>query len=296
MTLTAMTLFFAIQVAPCLPVSGDVIRAADLARVVPAFASAPAEARIGYAPAPGATRTFRAADLEREARRLGVQLDEAREVCFQWRLSVPSKERFRQAMEQVLDLPDARIEIVETSQQAAPPGPLVFPRSALRPPPSGDASPVVWRGYIQYGKKRRFVVWARVRIVGTVNRVVATEPLRAGEAIRAEQVRLESSEGFPFGGRSANSLDLVVGQMLRRPLSEGAAIPAHLLDRPLEVERKDVVKVRVLNGATVILAEGLAEAGGRKGDTIPIRNTNSGTTFRAKITGPKQVTLTLSGR
>jgi flagella basal body P-ring formation protein FlgA len=225
-----------------------------------------------------------------------VKLDEPREVCFQWRLSVPTQERFRQAMEESLDLPGARIEIVETSRQAAPPGSLVFPRPALNPPASGDVSPVVWRGYIQYGENRRFVVWARVRIVATVNRVVATEPLRAGETIRAEQVRLESSEGFPLGGRAADSLDLVVGQMLRRPLSEGAAVPAHLLDRPLEVERKDVVRVRVQNGPAVILAEGLAEAGGRKGDTIPVRNANSGATFHATITGPKQVTLTLSGR
>jgi flagella basal body P-ring formation protein FlgA len=79
-------------------------------------------------------------------------------------------------------------------------------------------------------------------------------------------------------------------------LSAGFAIPRHLLERPLEVERADRVKVRVRNGAAVILAEGLAEAGGRQGDTIPIRNPKSGATFRAKITGPKQVTLTLSGK
>jgi flagella basal body P-ring formation protein FlgA len=296
MMLTALTLSFAVQLAGCLPVSGDVIRAGDLAKAAPAFAAAPPETRVGYAPAPGATRTFDAADLEREARRLGVTLDDPREVCFQWPLSVPSRERFRQAIEEALDVPEARIEIIETSRQPAPPGPLVFLRSAVRPPASGDADAVQWRGNIEYGKNRRFQVWASVRITASISRVVTTEPVRAGERIAAGQVRLEKIEGFPLGNPAASSLDQVVGQALRRPLTAGVPIPAHWLEKPLEVERKDVVKVRVRNGPAVILAEGVAEAGGRRGDMIPVRNSSSGSTFHAKITGPKQVTLTLAGR
>ena len=296
MMFTGITLLFAIPVAGCLPVSSDVIRAGDLAKAAPAFAAVPADTRVGYAPAPGATRTFDAADIEREARRLGITVDEPREVCFQWRLSVPTRERFRQAIEEALDIPEARLEIVETSRHAAPPGPLVFSRSSVRPPASGDATPVQWRGYIEYGGKRRFQVWAKVRITASISRVVTTEPLRAGEPIGPEQVRLESFEGFPFGDPSANRLEQVVGQALRRPLTAGVPIPARLLEKPLDVERADVVRVRVRNGPATILAEGVAEAGGRCGDTISVRNSSSGSTFRAKITGPKQVTLTLAGK
>jgi flagella basal body P-ring formation protein FlgA len=294
--LTAITLLFSTQLAVCLPVSGSAIVAADLAQAAPAFNAVPADTRIGYAPAPGATRRFKLADLEREARRLDIELGEASEVCFQWPLSVPSEGRFREAMEQALDLPEARIEIEETSQYPAPPGPLVFSRSSLQPPPPGNDTAVTWRGHIEYGGNRRFQIWARVRISASVNRIVTTEPIRAGEPIAPEQVRLERVEGFPFGDRTADSLDQVVGQILRVPLTGGVAIPAHLLDRPLDVERTDLVKVRVRNGPAVILAEGEAQAGGRRGDTIPVRNPTSGATFSAKITGPKQVTLTLSGK
>ena len=296
MMLTAIALSFAVQIAGCLPVSGDVIRAGDLAKAMPAFAAVAADTRVGYAPAPGATRTFDPADLDREARRLGITLGEARKVCFQWPLSVPSPERFRQAIEEALNTPEARIEIVETSRQPVPPGPLVFSRSSLRPPASGDGTPVQWRGHIEYGKNRRFQVWARVRVTASISRVVTTEPIRAGERIAPDQVRLQSFEGFPFGDPSASRLEQVVGQALRRPLTAGVPIPAHLLEKPLEVERADVVKVRVRNGAAVILAEGVAEAGGRRGDTIPVRNATSGSTFHAKISGPKQVTLTLAGK
>jgi flagella basal body P-ring formation protein FlgA len=107
---------------------------------------------------------------------------------------------------------------------------------------------------------------------------------------------LERFEGFPFGDPAASELDQVVGQILVRPLTSGMAIPAHLVERPLDVERADLVKVRVRNGAAVILAEGEAESGGRRGDTIAVRNLASGAKFNAKITGPKQVTLTLSGK
>jgi flagella basal body P-ring formation protein FlgA len=291
---TAM-LSFALQTAGCLPVSRDVIRAADLAQAVPAFAAVPADTRIGYAPAPGATRTFHAADLEREARRLGITLNAGGDVCFEWPLNVPSRERFFEAMKQALKLPDARIEIVETSRHPAPPGPLVFSRASLKAP-ADDTTPVLWRGSIEYGRNRRFQVWAKVRITASSHRVVTTEPIRAGEPIGPEQVRLDSIEGFPLGESFASSLEQVVGQNLRRPLTAGVAIPAHLLERPLEVEKSDVVKVRVRNGAAVIVAEGLAEAGGRRGDTIPVRNSTSGSTFHAQITGPKQVTLTLAGK
>jgi flagella basal body P-ring formation protein FlgA len=296
MMLTAITLAFAAQIGGCLPVTGDVIRAADLAPAVPAFAAVPPDTGVGYAPAPGATRTLDVGDLEREARRLGIALGKARQVCFQWPLSVPTPERFREAIVQALDFPGARVEIVETSRQAAPPGPLVFSRSSLKPPASGDATPVQWRGYIEYGKNRRFQVWARVRITASINRVMTTEPIRAGEPIAPGQVRLESFEGFPFGDPSANRLDQVIGQSLHRPLTAGVAIPEHWLEKPLDVERGDVVKVRVRNGAAIILAEGVAEAGGRRGDTIPVRNASSGSTFRAKITGPQQVTLTLASK
>jgi flagella basal body P-ring formation protein FlgA len=294
--LTAITLLFSTQLAGCLPVTGDVIRAADLAPAAPVFSTVPADTRIGYAPAPGATRRFKVTDLEREARHLDIELGEANDVCFQWPLSVPSEERFLEAMTNALDLPGAKIEIEETSRHPAPPGRLVFSRSSLRAPAPGHDVPVTWRGQVEYGDNGRFQVWARVRISAAVDRVVTTEPIRAGEPIAPQQVRLERVDGFPFGDRAADSLDEVVGQILRVPLTGGVAVPAHLLDRPLDVERTDVVQVRVRNGPAVILAEGEAQAGGRRGDTIPVRNPTSGATFNAKITGPKQVTLTLSGR
>ena len=67
--------------ADCVPVSGDRILAADLGRAVPAFAALSPELSLGYAPAPGARRTFSAAELARLAKRYGVTADPGVEAC-----------------------------------------------------------------------------------------------------------------------------------------------------------------------------------------------------------------------
>jgi flagella basal body P-ring formation protein FlgA len=287
--------FLATLAAVCLPVTDDVIRAGDIAPAVSSFAAVPPDVVLGYAPAPGATRVFQVSDLERLARQQGIPLEEAHETCFEWRLAEPSEEQFQKAMERALALPEAHIELLETSRQPAPRGEIVFDQAVLPRPPAGDPTrPVVWKGYIEYGDKRRFGVWARVRITVRATRVVATTPIRAREAIQPDQVRLETYEGFPFLDATASELDEVVGHVSRRSLREGVPIPARQIELPLEVKRGETVEVSVRNGAAVIRGQALAEEGGRRGETILVRNLKSDRTYRAEITGPQQVGIRLS--
>jgi len=295
MTLTAFMLAAVMQASPCLPVLGDTIRAHDLVEAVPAFAALPAELPLGYAPVPGATRILRAQDLEEVASRQGVLLKQEDDICVSWRLRLPSEEEFRQAMAAALNLPGVSIEIVETSRFPAPPGDLTFALSALKPPPQGDPDrPVLWKGYVDYGERRRFAVWARVRIKADTMRVAAAKPVKAGVPIEREQVELRACRCFPFGDEAAKTLEEVVGHVSRHPFQAGDLIPVRSLDRPVDVDRGDLVKVEVHNGAAVIQAEGRAEARGRRGETILVRNETTGKKFRAKVAGPNQVVLWLS--
>jgi hypothetical protein len=124
---------------------------------------------------------LRAQDLEEIASRQGVVLKQEDDVCFEWRLQVPSEEEFRGAMAAAIDQPGVSIEIVETSRYPAPPGSITFARSALRPPPQGDTDrAVLWKGYVEYGERRRFAVWARVRIAVDATRVIAAKPIKPG--------------------------------------------------------------------------------------------------------------------
>ena len=48
----------ALLASVCVPVEGERILAADLAKAEPAFAALPAETPLGYAPSPGARNCF----------------------------------------------------------------------------------------------------------------------------------------------------------------------------------------------------------------------------------------------
>jgi flagella basal body P-ring formation protein FlgA len=115
-----------------------------------------------------------------------------------------------------------------------------------------------------------------------------------GEPIEREQVEAQPCRCFPFGNETAQTLEEVVGRVSRQPFQAGDLISTRSLDRPLDVNRGDLVKVEVRNGAAVIQAVGRAEARGRLGETIPVRNETSGKNFRAKVAGPNRVELWLS--
>src|ERR1700682_5213360 len=98
--------------ATCVAMHGDRILASDLARVVPEFAAAPADAFIGYAPAPGSRRVLHAVELRRLASKFGVTFDSDLEACFEWTLRPVSREDVVRSMRESLDLPNARIEVL----------------------------------------------------------------------------------------------------------------------------------------------------------------------------------------
>jgi flagella basal body P-ring formation protein FlgA len=153
---------------------------------------------------------------------------------------------------------------------------------------------VLWKGYIEYGERGRFAVWARVRITTDTTRIAATKVVKAGVPIEREQVEVQPCRCFPFGDETARTLEEVVGRVSRQPFQAGDLIPTRSLDRPLDVDRGDLVTVKVHNGSAMIQSEGRAETRGRRGETIVVKNEASGKKYRAKVAGPNQVVLLLS--
>jgi flagella basal body P-ring formation protein FlgA len=271
----------------CVAVEGDRIRAADLARAVPAFAAAPPEAELGYAPAPGARRHVRLRELARWAVRLGVPLPEPASVCFERQMEVLDGQRVRAAIEQALGAQPVRIEVMEWSRRPVPAGTLEFPISALaRPPLSDPAAPVLWKGWVRYGSGRRYPVWARVRIAVKGVRVVAAAPLKAGQLIRDDAVRLEEYEGFPDARAWFSSIGEVSGRMLRQAAPAGAPLRRDAVADPPEVARGATVRIEAASGRARVVLEGRAESDGRLGEVVRVRNPSTGKTFRARVEGP----------
>lgn len=276
-------------VCGCVSIEGERIVARDLAQAVPAFAAIPADTPLGYAPAPGARRVFHANDLHRLAIRYNIPQPSDGELCIERVMEALSPERVVQAMQDTLGNAKARVEVLELSRYPVPRGHIRFVRSAL--PPSGGA-PVLWRGSVLYAGERPFAIWARVKIAVPSTRMVAAENLPPGRRIERDHVRLEECEIFPSARAIDPSLDQILGRVPRRPIAAGAMITANLLDTPKDVERGDTVEVQVRSGAAHLKLEGLAQSGGRRGESIPVRNLITNKSFSARIVDKDRVLVT----
>ena len=268
----------------CEFVNADQIFGADLARALPAFSAMPRDAVIGYSPAPGSRRILQLPELSRIGAQYGVQVPADSRACFEWKLQRVTEDAVRAAIHESLKNPEARVEILEMSNAPAPEGKLVFPSTGLSAAGNTDPStPVTWRGYVVYQSARRFSVWARVRMAATMTRVIAVETLAPGKPVGNGQVRLETYDDFPLRIDTARSLDEVIGRMSLRPVRAGFPVLRSDLAEAFQVERGEMVQVTAVSGAAQLELEAQAEASGRQGDVISLRNPSSGKVFRARI-------------
>jgi len=270
----------------CEFVSGEQIFAANLSRALPVFSALPQDTVIGYSPAPGTRRVLQLSELKRIGAQYGIPVPMESHACFEWKAQPITEDAVRTAIRESLRAPAAQVEILAMSKAPAPDGQLVFPQSGLSAATNIDPStPVTWRGYVQYSSPRRFAVWARVRVSAAMPRVIARTPLSAGKPVAKEQVRLETSDDFPLRNDTARSLEEVIGRIARRAVRAGLPVLRSDLAEAFQVERGDTVQVMVIAGAAQLELDAEAEASGRQGDMIPLRNPSSGKLFRARIDG-----------
>lgn len=278
--------------SPCIAISGDQITGSDLSRAIPAFARIPANAPLAPSPLPGNTRTFSLSELQSLAARFAIPIGSPRDACFRFPMEALNPNLVVKAMRDALRIPDAKIELMETSPDTAPPGTFEFTRESLGGPAAPDSkTPVPWRGDLIYAGGRRFPISAKVRISAPISRLVTVEALRSGVAIKSGQVREEVTEGFPFAASGSLSMDQIQGMVLLRPLAAGALIRPDNLTRPNDVNRGDTVSVEVHFGAAHLALTGRAESSGHLGDTITVRNPDTSKVFQAQVAGADRVTV-----
>jgi flagellar basal body P-ring formation protein FlgA len=268
----------------CLPFSGERIRAGDMARAVPAFAGIAPELDLGSAPAPGARRSYGAAELARLARRYGLAVEPGMEACFVRPVETLTRERVAAVLGAAL--PTARIEVLEFSRQPIPPGELRFPVSGLQTDRTASSS-LLWRGAVSASGQDDFPVWVKVRIRVSGKRAIATGALAPGRRIERTQLREEPYEGPP----GLPDLSQVVGRVPRRPIPAGTAIEGQWLDAPADVLRGERVRVEIRSGRARVLLDGEAQSSGRRGEVIRIRNPANGKILRATVAGRGRAVL-----
>ena len=281
----------AFALAGCLAVGADRDRilAGDLAAGFPEWAAVPAETPLGLAPAPGVQRIFRVLELRRMAERWSLSPVPDHEICVTRPVAVLTTARLLAAMQSAVqkEMPAAHIELFDFSRQAAPEGELVFPVSGLRQGPTGG----YWSGYITYGGSHRFTLWARVKVMVAIARVVAAEDLKPGVALDSAQFRVETREEVPAGGL-VSAVEEVAGKVLRRPVARGTVLRAEWLEPAKVVLRGETVRVEAVRGGARLELECVAEGSGAIGETIPILNPVSQRRFPARVESKGRVVAT----
>jgi flagella basal body P-ring formation protein FlgA len=288
---TAWIILLAIEPAfcGCVQVSGEEIHASDLARAVESFAAADPASILGLAPEPGVRRIFTLRDLESAAQRAGVGASDLPEggVCFERVLRQVTEQELHAAMS--LAFPDkaVQISIIDHSRNGVPPGRLVFQLSGLNSPPlSQSDAPVLWRGRALYTETRSMEIWARVRLTTMTTCLLAASDIPPGKPIERDQVRIAELPRFPLlrsGG--GGNIESIVGRVARRPIRAGQEIAVAVLEEPREIRPGDTVRVLAVSGNARVTLDAVATSGGRKGDTILLKNPSTNSSFRAVIEG-----------
>lgn len=82
---------------------------------------------------------------------------------------------------------------------------------------------------------------------------------------------------------------MLIGQQVKRSLSEGNIIYHSQLQIPLLIKKGDTVNVIARVGALSVITSGIALTNGRKGEQIDVQNQRSSRVVRAEITGTNSV-------
>ena len=271
-----------LAIGACLPVEGDRILIHDLVSAIPAFAEHDEQESIAFAPAPGVQRRFSAGELSRLAARKNISAP-IEAVCFERTLATLTEQSVLSALRRALP-EDAELELIAFSDSPVPAGSLEFSRVGLtRARPASPREPVIWKGHVTYATAQSVTVWAKVRVWISRTTVVAVEDLQAGKPIGAGQIRMAAADLAPFVEMAPASIEMFSGMILRRPIRAGKLVSAADIEAPAEVTRGDMVGVEAHVGAASLKFEVRAEASGRIGDLVPVRNVGSGKTFRARV-------------
>ena len=289
-------LFLAITApdAGCTSVAGERILGADLARALPVFAPVPADLAVSYTPQPGLRRVIPVEQLTKIAHDYGIPEQPFQPVCFVSPLSTLVDADVLEAMRGAFPGAEVRIEIEDVAPRIAPPGKLMFPIAGLQPPRQGETT-ALWRGFVLYSVNKRYPLAVRARVTQKSSRVVAVGSLTVRQAIASDRVRVETVEGFPGTGGRAKTIEDVIGKIPRRTIAAGTAVMATDVMPPPDILKGERVQVEVRNGTARLMLDAMAQAPGRAGDMIAVKNLQSGRNFFARVEGRGRVAVILKG-
>ena len=121
-------------------------------------------------------------------------------------------------------------------------------------------------------------------------RVLTVTSLKPGEVIRAEQLRVDELEAEP-DSEFVSSIEDTAGRLPKRAFP-GSPFPVRMLEAPAAVQKGETVHISAAVGAARLILQAEAQASGKVGDFIAVKNPSSGRIVRARVESAGEVSLT----
>lgn len=138
----------------------------------------------------------------------------------------------------------------------------------------------------------RWAIYVPVELSIWRSVVVVTAPIARGQTIAESDLGLEEHDVATARGYYGHPSELV-GYIARRVLNVRSPVLASQVEAPLQVKRGDKVILTAMLGTLQVKMNGIAEADGRYGDRISVRNSDSQRVIEGRITGPGQVQVAM---
>lgn len=132
------------------------------------------------------------------------------------------------------------------------------------------------------------VVRGRLAALGEV--VVAAVPLHKGDRIASNAVRLERQD---IGGleQPFTTIAQVLNMEVARAINPGTPLEQDLIVLPAVIKGGDMVKISAQKGGLLISTSGVAQAAGRLGETIKVKNSSTKKLVFCRVDGPGLVSV-----
>lgn len=130
-----------------------------------------------------------------------------------------------------------------------------------------------------------------VKTAITLPVITAVNALERGRVIDAQDVVLRPQDIAPLNGQFFTAPQEVIGQIVKRRVSESQIITGSLLEQPVIVERGQSVLMVASHQGIEASTTGEAMKQGRKGEVIRVRNISSQRTVDAIVVAPGEVRI-----
>jgi flagella basal body P-ring formation protein FlgA len=284
-----------VSVKPAVVIDGPTLHLGDIF----AGAGARAEVVVGTSPAPGRRLVVEAAQLAALARMHGL----AWRPLMAGERSIIERPGRPVPQDEVVEL--LRAELMRLGMPAE--SELELPNFAAPLVPVAALLNLGLEGLVFDAAQGRFaatlVVLAegqpsqRLRIAGramaTVPVVVATRRMAMGDVIRAADVRLARLRVERVRPGAAEAPDQVVGQQLRRPMTEGFPVMTGDLGPPPVVAKNALVVMTLDAPGLSLTMQGRALADAPQGGVLQVMNLESHAVVEALATGPGRVRVAM---